>query len=115
MSELRKDPIIDRWVIIAAERGRRPDDFAVGESPDRSMSPASCPFCAGNEAKTPPETWAIRDPDSRPNGTGWRADCLGDMGGFSSTWNHMEDFYQQALDQAEANDAWKKAPVPGNS
>ena len=44
-------------------------------------------------------------------GTGWRADCLGDMGGFSSTWNHMEDFYQQALDEAGVNDAWKKAPV----
>ncbi|HUU26724.1 MAG TPA: DUF4832 domain-containing protein [archaeon] len=44
-------------------------------------------------------------------GAGWRADCLGDMGGFSSTWNHMEDFYQQALDAAEANDAWKQAPV----
>jgi len=45
------------------------------------------------------------------NGAGWRADCLGDMGGFSSTWNHMEDFYQQALDEAGVNDAWKKAPV----
>ena len=45
------------------------------------------------------------------NGTGWRADCLGDMGGFSYTWNHMEDLYQQALDAADANDAWKTAPV----
>ncbi|MCD6357557.1 MAG: DUF4832 domain-containing protein, partial [Thermoproteales archaeon] len=44
-------------------------------------------------------------------GAGWRADCLGDMGGFSDTWNHMEDFYQQALDEAQANQAWKHAPV----
>ncbi len=45
------------------------------------------------------------------NGAGWRADCLGDMGGFGDDWNHMEDFYQQALDEADANDAWKIAPV----
>jgi hypothetical protein len=45
------------------------------------------------------------------NGAGWRADCLGDMGGFNDDWNHMEDFYQQALDEANANDAWKAAPV----
>ncbi|MBN2289939.1 MAG: DUF4832 domain-containing protein [Candidatus Glassbacteria bacterium] len=45
------------------------------------------------------------------NGTGWRADCLGDMGGFSSGWNHMEDFYQQALDASGANEVWKHAPV----
>ncbi len=41
-------------------------------------------------------------------GAGWRADCLGDL---SSGWNHMNDFYQQALDAANANEAWKRAPV----
>ncbi|HUU27673.1 MAG TPA: DUF4832 domain-containing protein [archaeon] len=45
------------------------------------------------------------------NGCGWRADCLGDMGGFSKTWNHMENYYQQALDEAQANESWKQAPV----
>jgi len=45
------------------------------------------------------------------NGTGWRADCLGDMGGFNDHWNHMQDFYQQALDEAGASEAWKHAPV----
>lgn len=45
------------------------------------------------------------------NGTGWRADCLGDLGYFSDTWNHMRDSYQQSLDSANANDAWKHAPV----
>jgi len=44
-------------------------------------------------------------------GCGWRADCLGDMGGFSKTWNHMEHFYRQAVAKAEAEDAWKAAPV----
>lgn len=45
------------------------------------------------------------------NGTGWRADCLGDLGYWGADWNHMRDSYQQALDQADANDAWKYAPV----
>ncbi|MEA1996282.1 MAG: DUF4832 domain-containing protein, partial [Gemmatimonadota bacterium] len=45
------------------------------------------------------------------NGAGWRADCWGDMGGFSANWNHMDDSYQQSLDAAEANDAWKTGPV----
>lgn len=44
-------------------------------------------------------------------GTGWRADCLGDLGYFSDSWNHMRDAYQQSIDAADANDAWKKAPV----
>lgn len=45
------------------------------------------------------------------NGAGWRADCLGDLGRFSEHWNHMRDAYQQYLDAAGANDAWKHAPV----
>ena len=29
MPELRKDPIMGRWVIIATERAKRPSDFEV--------------------------------------------------------------------------------------
>jgi Domain of unknown function (DUF4832)/Beta-galactosidase len=43
------------------------------------------------------------------NGTGWRADCLGDYGMYGSSWNHMEDFYPPAAELA--GDAWKHAPV----
>ena len=68
MSELRKDPIIGRWVIIATERGKRPTDFVsakpIGE-------PASCPFCEGNEYMTPPEIYAVRSKDSLANTKGW--------------------------------------------
>lgn len=45
------------------------------------------------------------------HGCGWRADCLGDVGGFSENWNHMEDMYPIALAQADAQDVWKTAPV----
>lgn len=44
-------------------------------------------------------------------GAGWRADCLGDLGYWGPTWNHMKDRYQQALDEADANEAWRVAPV----
>lgn len=45
------------------------------------------------------------------SGYGWRADCLGDMGGFSKTWNHMKDFYLQQLERTAALEVWKTAPV----
>jgi len=69
LSELRKDPIVDRWVIIAAERGRRPTDF---ETPRPTPGGAACPLCEGNERMTPPELWAIRPEDTAPNEPGWQ-------------------------------------------
>lgn len=45
------------------------------------------------------------------NGCGWRADCLGDMGGFSKTWNHMDCFYPQEIVKTNSQDVWKSAPV----
>jgi len=68
MSELRKDPIVDRWVIIAAERGRRPSDFKTTPEIPKSEG---CPFCEGNEATTPPEIYAVRD-GTAPNTPGWK-------------------------------------------
>jgi len=48
-------------------------------------------------------------------GAGWRADCLGDYGFFSSTWNHMDNMYKQNVAAAGANDAWKTGPVAWES
>lgn len=42
---------------------------------------------------------------------GWRVDCLGDMGGFNPNWNHMLDYYPQAIINFGMEDAWKRAPV----
>jgi UDPglucose--hexose-1-phosphate uridylyltransferase len=69
MPELRKDPIIGRWVIIATERGKRPHDFAVEED---VVKGGFCPFCPGNEHTTPPEIFALREPGTEPNSPGWR-------------------------------------------
>ncbi len=49
--------------------------------------------------------------EARAKDCGWRADCLGDMGGFSKTWNHMDNFYLQQLERTRAEDAWKTGPV----
>lgn len=68
MAELRKDPIVDRWVIISTERGKRPRDFP---SPNPSRQKGFCPFCFGNEGKTPPEIMAFRPDSSAPNTPGW--------------------------------------------
>lgn len=48
-------------------------------------------------------------------GAGWRADCLGDYGFFSPTWNHMDNLYKQNVQQAGATDAWQKGPVAWES
>jgi len=49
------------------------------------------------------------------HGTGWRADCLGDMGGFSRTWNHMRNGYPGWIKESGIQDAWRSAPVAWES
>ena len=56
MPELRKDPVVGRWVIIATERVRRPSDFTVPHYPRKG---GPCAFCAGRETETPPEILAF--------------------------------------------------------
>ncbi|MCM8797194.1 MAG: galactose-1-phosphate uridylyltransferase [Candidatus Omnitrophica bacterium] len=69
MPELRKDPIIGRWVIIATERAKRPDQFSGTEQNAPPEKP--CPFCEGNESHTPPEIYALRPRHTAPNTPGW--------------------------------------------
>ncbi|MDO8488603.1 MAG: galactose-1-phosphate uridylyltransferase, partial [Candidatus Omnitrophota bacterium] len=69
MPELRKDPVIGRWVIISTERALRPDQFS--NQPKDQENPLDCPFCEGKEAKTPPEIYAIRPHNSARNTAGW--------------------------------------------
>ena len=71
MPELRKDPVSDRWVVIATERGKRPTDFKLPSVSDESSKEANCPFCEGNESKTPPEIVSWRSANSKPNTPGW--------------------------------------------
>jgi UDPglucose--hexose-1-phosphate uridylyltransferase len=57
MPELRRGATNHRWVIVAPERGRRPSDFEQKRAEQTDHIPADCPFCAGNEHKTPPEIY----------------------------------------------------------
>ena len=68
MPELRKDPVVGRWVIISTERSRRPTNFTP--APETRGSDF-CPFCPGNEDKTPPEVHAVRANGGPPNSPGW--------------------------------------------
>ena len=73
MPELRKDPITGRWVIIAPDRAKRPNDF---EAPVTRPAETFCPFCEGNESASPAEIVAYRNHGSLPNGPGWRVRCV---------------------------------------
>lgn len=62
MTDLRRDPLAGRWVAIAPARAARPGATQiVGDEAE------SCPFCAGHEDRTPPETLRLGD-----GPTGWR-------------------------------------------
>lgn len=50
MPELRIDPVSGRPVILAPDRSRRPFDEPVDGS---TTAPGPCPFCRGQEARTP--------------------------------------------------------------
>ncbi len=57
--ELRKDYVLDRWVIVATNRAKRPKTFKE-EKVDEDKK-IKCPFCPGNEALTPPEIGRVKD------------------------------------------------------
>ena len=59
MSELRKDPLLDRWVIIAPERDR-PPHAAHGQAPTVPSENSPCPFCPGSEHLTAHEIERVR-------------------------------------------------------
>jgi UDPglucose--hexose-1-phosphate uridylyltransferase len=70
MPELRQNFFTKEWVIIATERAKRPEELATHRVvPPIPAFVETCPFCPGNESKTPAEvlrapaadgTWAVR-------------------------------------------------------
>jgi UDPglucose--hexose-1-phosphate uridylyltransferase len=77
MPELRTDSLTGRSVIVAENRAHRPNEFALTGAPltlhdgeaasaaGRTSDHASCPFCPGNEADTPPAEYAPLDDQGR--------------------------------------------------
>ena len=72
MSTLRFDPTTSDWVVFAPSRKFRPHDVQRRSEPTTGtpITPESCPFCAGNEAFTPPEIRSIPSADGSP--ADWR-------------------------------------------
>jgi len=70
MSELRRDPIVGRWVIIDTDHPSTPEEFEYEHYIPKG---GTCPFCYGNENMTPPEIEAIRDFNTAPNTSGWQS------------------------------------------
>ncbi|MFQ5735587.1 MAG: DUF4931 domain-containing protein [Thermodesulfobacteriota bacterium] len=65
MSELRLNLVTREWVIIATERARRPTDFSNPVMrPPLPEQLSSCPFCPGNEHRTPQEKTRLPDDGS---------------------------------------------------
>ncbi len=73
MSELRLNRATKEWIIVATKRAKRPHQFHI-ESHREKLLPfdPSCPFCPGNEKQTPPEEYALKEKNSRPNQPGWQ-------------------------------------------
>lgn len=69
MPELRKDPVVGRWVIIATERARRPGNFINPSktSFDSDAAPEKCPFCDNQE----PATLTLKDERSENPNSAW--------------------------------------------
>ncbi|OGF67496.1 MAG: galactose-1-phosphate uridylyltransferase [Candidatus Fischerbacteria bacterium RBG_13_37_8] len=65
MSEVRLNLISREWVILSKERAKRPHEFV--KKKDKEPLPEheiSCPFCPGNEGKTPPEKYRVGESTS---------------------------------------------------
>lgn len=72
MAQVRRDPVIGRWVIVEQrEKSLSPADYE--KEPHVIKQDAVCQFCAGREAQTPPEVDAIRAGAYAPNASGWQA------------------------------------------
>ena len=71
--EYRRDPVTGRWVILAPVRSLRPITLAHSAPHSRTGNGRQdCPLCEGSEQFTPSEVYAIRSPDSVPDGPGWQ-------------------------------------------
>ena len=67
MPELRKDPVVGRWVIISTERARRPGTIIDPQREAMDYNQAPCPFCNNQE----PEIYAVAN-DAPGSSSPWK-------------------------------------------
>ena len=114
MPELRTDWLTGRSVLIAENRALRPNDFATepAQSVDRlsqTRSQASCPFCAGNESRTPAAVYEKRDEEGN-----WQVRVVPNM--FPAVELPMAGLEMPPVDFAKgpsAGDVWQMSPAVG--
>jgi UDPglucose--hexose-1-phosphate uridylyltransferase len=70
-SDLRVDPLSDRVVAVAPRRSERPGAPWSTLEPETAEERESCPFCEGNEHRTPPEVFALPAAGREPDSPGW--------------------------------------------
>ena len=68
MSQLRRDPITGRRIIVNISDAKKPEEFDLKPQVKRG---GTCPFCPGNEKMTPPEIEAVRGVNTSPDTPGW--------------------------------------------
>jgi len=97
MTELRKDPIIDNWVIISTERGRRPLDYKIKTEEKKKDN---CVFCEGNEVpnKYPALKMEKREAALEKVGMFEKMDGLGVHEVIIETPHHYKDFNDLSID-----------------
>jgi len=62
-NELRKDYLLNRWVVIAKNRKKRPTDFIKKEN---IINKNTCPLCPNNEQMTPPAVLVYLSANGKP-------------------------------------------------
>lgn len=67
MHELRKDPLLSRWVAVL-EQSLGPGDYSM---PADNSGEKTCLLCSGREKETPAEVSTIRAAGSGPDTPGW--------------------------------------------
>ncbi len=101
MPELVFDPLGRRHVLLAPERAKRGAPAFDTSPPD----PDPCDFCGGQESRTPPETYAVRD-EGPPDSPGWRVRVVPNLypaTPFHEVVVHSPDHYVHFEDQSAEN------------
>ncbi len=71
MSELRRDPLMNRWVIVSVNHDE-PLKLLHDPSGPWHTPPESCPFCQGHESFSPGEILAFSEKQRSPGQKGWK-------------------------------------------
>jgi UDPglucose--hexose-1-phosphate uridylyltransferase len=69
--EYRQNSLTGNWVIISPGRAARPQQFTGHDKQSLPQRDDDCDFCPGNEHKTTPEVYAVRDDYSAVDREGW--------------------------------------------